>query len=306
MRNPMKKDSSNQKQMQIKRAMLVAALLANIAVCSSPSVAAQPVAGHDKQVRWQYTPSWKVQGDVIDMAHSLDDKRIFFLTSDQKVRIYSAEGKLLGSVPVAPQVAHIDISPIGDKLYLFDRSKNEFSSISLAFQRTIDTTDAPAKGAENAPVSIVVFTDFECPYCKKLPPILEQVEKNNPGKVRIFFKNMPLISIHKMAEGAARAAIAAQKQEKFWPYHDKLFAADKLSPQTLQQFAKELGLDMKKFDQDMQAQETTNALQKDMYDARNAGVEGTPTIFINGWALGNRSVEGFQEMIDTLVAEKQQ
>ncbi len=302
----MKNNSSTKKQMLIKRSMLIAALIANVAIYSSPSIAAQPLAGHDKQVRWQYTPSWKVQGDVIDMAHSLDDKRVFFLTSDQKVLIYSTEGKLLGSIPVDPQVAHIDISPIGDKLYLFDRSKKEFSSISLAFQRTIDTTDAPAKGAENAPVSIVIFTDFECPYCKKLPPVLEQVEKNNSGKVRIFFKNMPLISIHKMAEGAARAAIAAKKQGKFWPYHDKLFAADKLSPQKLQQFAEELGLDIKRFNQDMQAQETTNILQKDMYDARNAGVEGTPTIFINGWTLGNRSVEGFQEMIDTLVAEKQQ
>ncbi len=97
--------------------------------------------------------------------------------------------------------------------------------------------------------------------------------------MRIFFKNMPLIAIHNMAEGAARAAIAAKNH-------------------------KELQLDMAQFEKDMQAPETTKALQQDMYDAQKAAVEGTPTIFINGWPLGDRSVEGFQKMIDTLSAEK--
>ncbi len=303
MRDVMLKDHPIKRQHPLQTAFM-AALVAGTFVYSTAAATLPPQSGHSNQVRWQYAPSWKVGSDIIDMVHSLDGKRVFFLTKEKSVQIYTTKGTLLGTVPVAPQVAHIDISPVGDTLYLFDSDRKEFSSISLAFQNTIDTSNAPAKGAKDAPISIVVFTDFECPYCKKLPPVLEEVEKNNKGKVRIFFKNMPLISIHKMAEGAARAAIAAKNQDKFWPYHDKLFAAEELSQERLLQFAKELGLDMDKFATDMQTQETTNALQKDMYDARSAGVEGTPTIFINGWALGNRTIEGFQEMIDTLAAEK--
>ncbi len=272
----------------------------------SLAATAENKSGHHKKIRWQYSPSsWEVKAEILDMVHSLDGKHVFFLTRNKQVQIFTTKGELLGAMPVSADVTHIDISPVGDKLYLFDSSKKRFDAASIVFQRNIDTTSAPMKGAENAPISIVIFTDFQCPYCKKLPPVLDEIEKNNQGKVRIFFKNMPLIAIHNMAEGAARAAIAAKKQGKFWPYHDKLFAAEQLSPEKLHIFAKELQLDMAQFEKDMQSLETTQALQQDMYDAQKAAVEGTPTIFINGWPLGDRSVEGFQKMIDTLAAEKE-
>ncbi len=304
MRDSMTISNTAKKQLVIKNILFVVALVTGLSGYSL-AAAQEASAGHDQQIRWQYDPSWKIEADILDMAHSLDGKHVFFLTRDKQVQIFTTKGELLGVMPVDQDVTHIDISPVGDKLYLFDSSKKRFSTASIVFQRTLDTANAPAKGAENAPISIVVFTDFQCPYCKKLPPVLDEIEKNNPGKVRIFFKNMPLISIHDMAEGAARAGIAAKNQGKFWPYHDKLFAAEKLSPEKLHAFAKELKLDMAQFEKDMQAPETTRALQKDMYDAQKAGVEGTPTIFINGWGLGDRSVEGFQKMIDTLAAEKE-
>ncbi len=270
----------------------------------SLAVIPESEGGHHKQVRWQYNPSWEIEAEILDMVHSLDGKHVFFLTGNKQIQIFTAKGELLGVMPVDAGVTHIDISPVGDKLYLFNNNQKSFTTASIVFQQTIDTTGAPMKGDENAPISIVIFTDFQCPYCKKLPPVLDEIEKNNQGKVRIFFKNMPLIAIHNMAEGAARAAIAAKNQGKFWPYHDKLFAAEKLTPEKLHTFAKELQLDMAQFEKDMQAPETTKALQQDMYDAQKATVEGTPTIFINGWPLGDRSVEGFQKMIDTLSAEK--
>ncbi len=301
----MKKYSLSKRQSTIKKTALIFALLASSTGLLTPAASAQELtSGHNKQVRWQPDSAWKTEGNILDMVHTLDGKNIFFLTQDSKVKVYTTSGELLGSIPVPVETTHIDISPIGDKLYLFNRSKKEFNTISLTFQHSVDTTGAPAKGAVDAPISIVVFTDFQCPYCKKLPPVLEEIEKNNPGKVRIFFKNMPLISIHRMAEGAARAAIAAQNQGKFWPYHDKLFKAEQLSTEKFYEFAQELGLDLDQLETDMQSAETTKKLQKDMYDAQKAGVEGTPTIFINGWTLGDRSVKGFQRMIDTLSAEK--
>lgn len=262
------------------------------------------MSGINEKLQWQHTTSWETEEKIIDMVNTLDGKRVFLLTDKQKVQIFSIDGNHLGNIPVAPGVSHIQLSPTGDKLYLFDTEKNYFSAKSLSFQQKIDTTNAPSQGKENAPISIVVFTDFECPFCAKLPQLLDEVLKNNPENVQLFFKNMPLTSIHKMAEGAARAAIAAKNQGKFWPYHDKLFAAKKLSTEKLQDFAKELKLDIPQFNEDMFSQETTNTLQNDMYAAQRAGVEGTPSIFINGWPLSNRSIEGFQAMIDSLLEQK--
>lgn len=277
-------------------------------LASSTTLAAEQLpamSGNSNHIRWQSSPAWEIGAKALDMVHSLDGKKIFFLTEEQKVQIFSSNGKALGAVPVPAGVTHIDISPIGDKLYLLNNDTKKFTEVALAFQQPVDTTNSPMLGAANAPVSIVVFTDFQCPYCKKLPPVLEKVQQDNPDTVKIFFKNMPLISIHKMAEGAARAAIAAGNQGKFWPYHDKLFAANQLTPKKLEEFAEELGLDVEKFNTDMHSPETTRALQKDMYDAQKAGVEGTPSIFVNGWPLEDRSLEGFQAIIDTLLKTKE-
>ncbi len=295
--------NKQEKQLVIKTFFLLAIILGLPGY--SLAILPESEGGHHKQIRWQYDPSWEIDAEILDMVHSLDGKHVFFLTGNKQIQIFTAKGELVGVMPVDAGITHIDISPVGDKLYLFNNNKKSFSTASIVFQQTIDTTGAPMKGDKDAPISIVIFTDFQCPYCKKLPPVLDEIEKNNQGKVRIFFKNMPLIAIHNMAEGAARAAIAAKNQGKFWAYHDKLFAAEKLTPEKFHAFARELQLDMAQFEKDMQAPETTKALQQDMYDAQRAAVEGTPTIFINGWHLGDRSVEAFQQMIDTLSAEKE-
>ena len=128
-------------------------------------------------------------------------------------------------------------------------------------------------------------------------PLLEQVLEKNPETVKMVFKNMPL-RFHKFADPAARAALAAHKQGKFWEFHDRLFALEKLSNEAINNVAVELGLDIAQFNNDMNAPEIRQMINKDMVDAQNAGVTGTPTIFINGKKLKNRSPEGFQEMID--------
>ena len=87
---------------------------------------------------------------------------------------------------------------------------------------------SPYEGSVNAPVTIVVFTDFECPYCKKLEPLLKQVFESNKQNVKVVFKNMPL-RFHQFADPAARAALAAFNQGKFWEFHDELFAADRIT-----------------------------------------------------------------------------
>lgn len=108
---------------------------------------------------------------------------------------------------------------------------------------------------------------------------------------------MPL-KFHKNAEPAARAALAAYEQGKFWEFHDKLFAAKKLSMTVIQETATELNLDMERFKKDMNSSKIRAKLQKDLSDAEKAGVTGTPTVFINGRKPKQRSLQGFQLLID--------
>ena len=121
--------------------------------------------------------------------------------------------------------------------------------------------------------------------------------EKNPETVKIVFKNMPL-NFHKTAEPAARAALAAYEQGKFWEFHDKLFAAKKLSMDVIQQTAVDLNLDMPRFKKDMNSSKVRAKLQKDLSDAKKAGVTGTPTVFINGRKPKQRSLKGFQILID--------
>ena len=127
-------------------------------------------------------------------------------------------------------------------------------------------------------------------------PLLEQVFEQNKDTVKIVFKNMPL-RFHKMAVPAARAALAAGEQGKFWEFHDELFAAEKLTEEVITATAVKLGLDMEKFARDLNSPSIKQQINQDLRDAQEAGVTGTPTIFINGKKLKNRSMQGFQTMI---------
>ncbi len=121
--------------------------------------------------------------------------------------------------------------------------------------------------------------------------------EQNKDNVKVVFKNMPL-RFHKFADPAARAALAAHEQGKFWEFHDELFAAEKLSDQVIRDTAVKLGLDMTRFEADMNSPAIKQKISKDLRDAQAAGVTGTPTVFINGQRLKNRSMEGFQALIN--------
>lgn len=128
-------------------------------------------------------------------------------------------------------------------------------------------------------------------------PLLEQVLEKNPQTVKLVFKNLPL-DFHKMALPAAKAALAAREQGKFWEFHDRLFAQPKLTKEAIAKIAVDLQLDIPRFEQDMASPKIQAYIQKDMQDAQNAGVTGTPTPFINGRIPKDRNLEGFQVIIN--------
>lgn len=129
--------------------------------------------------------------------------------------------------------------------------------------------------------------------------------EKNANNVKIVFKNMPL-QFHKMADPSHRAALAAGEQGKFWEFHDKLFKAKKLSNKLINSIATDLKLDMEKFKKDMASPKIRAMINKDLADAQKAGVTGTPTVFINGRKLQQRSLQGFQQLINEELAKAKQ
>ena len=147
---------------------------------------------------------------------------------------------------------------------------------------SIPVAGAPAIGPSNAPVTLIEFSDFQCPYCVKAVPQLHALLEAYPTQIKLIFKEYPL-EIHSQAAFAALAAEAANKQGKFWPMHDALFAhRQDLSRSSVLAIAKGLGLDMKRFEADLDSPQTKQTVVRDIQDGDRAGVEGTPTLFING------------------------
>ena len=123
--------------------------------------------------------------------------------------------------------------------------------------------------------------------------------EKNPKNVKLVYKFLPLVRIHKFAMPAAIASMAAAKQGKFWQMHDALFAnSHQLSDAKIDELAKQIGLDFAQFKKDLNDPQIRQLINRDMQEAQRNGVRGTPTIFINGRQLKNRSLEGFQEAID--------
>jgi protein-disulfide isomerase len=165
--------------------------------------------------------------------------------------------------------------------------------------------DDPAEGPADAKVTIVMFSDFQCPACSATHPVLKKVIAEYPGKIRFVVRDFPLESIHDHAFAAARAANAAAKQGKFFEYIDLLYDGQKnFSDDAFVRFAKGLGLDLKKFEIDFNDKAAADEIRKDVADGNAYGVSGTPTIFINGKKVRNPAPDILRKTIDAELAAK--
>jgi protein-disulfide isomerase len=158
-------------------------------------------------------------------------------------------------------------------------------------------------GGANAAVTIVEFSDYECPYCKRAEPTVDKVVETYGDKVRVFYRDSPL-PFHADAKPAAAASRCANAQGKFWEYHQKLMASEELTPEAFKSLADAVGLERAKFDECLTKNDFADAIQKDMDDGAAAGVNGTPAFFINGRMIdGARPFEQFKEIIDEELAK---
>jgi protein-disulfide isomerase len=172
----------------------------------------------------------------------------------------------------------------------------------------VQAGNSPAMGPKNAPVTIVEWSDFQCPFCGRAQPTLKQIMEQYAGKVRLVWKNQPL-SFHPNAMPAAEAAMAAYEvggADKFWKMHDRFFEKqNELSPAFYEQVAGEIGLDVGRWKAAVESRKAQPAIQADMSAGSTLGANGTPTFFINGKRLvGALPFESFKAIIDAELSSK--
>lgn len=168
----------------------------------------------------------------------------------------------------------------------------------------IPTDGYPSLGPDDAPITIVEFSDFQCPYCRRFhADTYQSLLDAYPGKIRFVYRNLPLTSIHPDAMPSAIASLCANDQNVYWDYHDKLFSSETLTRETFIQYANDLNLNVDQFTACLDSGEHDDDIKQDMDFALNLGVQSTPTFFVNGLAIvGAQPLSSFTQIIDMELA----
>lgn len=204
---------------------------------------------------------------------------------------------------IAPRLeAHLQQQERLKQQQTFLRDLRQRYPVTIALTApTVNVTadDDPFFGPPDGLVTIIEFSDFECPYCRRVQPTLKRLLEEYRGMIKLVFRDFPLRNIHPQAQKAAEAAQCAAEQQQFWPYHDKLFSTSQLQDQDLKQYAQELGLDMQRFVPCFDSGKYAEEVERDLQDGINAGVSATPSFFINGQPVnGAIPYERFKELVD--------
>jgi protein-disulfide isomerase len=255
-----------------KRAVTIAAL-----VQSEITSHVTPVTGEEAAKFYDENKS-KLQGDL----KSLEEQIKNFLNAQ---RLQARQQEFLKSLRASAKI-------------------NVFLTPPPTFRSEVVTSGAPVRGASDAPVTIVEFSDFHCPFCRKVQPVLDELRAKYGDKVKLVYRDFPLDSLHSQARAAAEAAHCAIEQGKFWEFHDKLFKNDPDASQaTLDRFAQEAGMDVNAFEACRAAGKYKTSVQASAQEGAKLGITGTPTFFINGRTLvGAQPLDAFARVIDEELA----
>lgn len=235
----------------------------------------------------------EVDSKVLDPT----DAEIEAFYESQKSTLDSPLEKVKGTL--RQQLKYNKVQKARQEYFLMLREQNSVA-VLLSPPKTEVTYDSRRiRGKAGAPVTIVEFSDYQCPYCKSVQPTLTAVLKKYDGKVKLAFRDLPLRTNHPNAQTAAEAARCAGEQDKFWEYHDLLFAnQSRLDASGLLERARALQLDEKEFESCVSSGKYKAEIEQDLQDALRAGVQGTPGFFINGIYLnGAQPAEAFDKAI---------
>lgn len=238
---------------------------------------------------------------AVDVAVSADGNRVFTLHKGGEVQILSAAGERLEQFNLGFEAERLAVAPDGEQLFI--TVGNELRLVEVATVQPLPVLNSPVKGSDRASVTLTVFSDFQCPYCSRVVPLVDELLARNPETVRVVFKQFPL-RMHNMALPAALASLAAREQGKFWPMHDLLFANfNQLTEEKITELAKAAGLDMARFAVDRGDPKLRDEVQRDQILGQQSGVQGTPSLFLNGRLLRERNPAAVQRLIDREVTK---
>ncbi len=244
---------------------------------------------------------------VAELTKREIDEQALTVSDDQKRAVYESSPQAFQGRSQSEAFAQIDAnlrrirtSEAREKLLRSLRAKTPVKILLEPPRFAVVATDSPTVGPETAPVTIVGFSDFQCPYCSRVVPTLKQLGERYAGKIRIVFRDFPLTTIHKDAQKAAEAGRCAFEQGRFWEMHDLMFGQQqRLAVSELKKHAAGLGLDMGKFGDCLDSGRTGTHIARDVQDAGRLGVSGTPTFFVNGRRLtGGATYQNFAEAIE--------
>jgi protein-disulfide isomerase len=243
----------------------------------------------------------------VEVEALLEQQRTAVSVSDEEIaKFYEENQERLGDATLEQMGPRIRSHLEGRAKRQAETSFVEGLRTAAAVEILIDAprvevaADGPALGPADAPVTIVEFSDFQCPFCARAGPIVKELNAKYPEQVRIVYRHFPLDSIHPRARPAAEAAACADEQGAFWPYHDLLFANPRgLSDEDLVRYAGEAGIDTEKFAQCVTEGRHRKQVERDLQEGRRVGVSGTPSFFVNGRMLGGaQPVEEFVRLIE--------
>jgi protein-disulfide isomerase len=232
------------------------------------------------------------------------------LVTEQEVEAFYEQNK--ARVPGDPTTVrqqirtHLQNEKISSKKQEYFQRLRSSAKIAIHLQPPpvhrveVSTSGAPFKGPANAPVTIVKFEDFHCPFCKRVQPTIAQILTKYGNNVKLVHRDFPIDSIHPAARKAHEAARCANEQGKFWQYHDVLYAnAPKAEAADLKSYAEKVGLNVQAFEKCVTSGKFRDIVQKDVDEGVRLGVNGTPSFFINGRLLaGAEPIDRFAAIID--------
>lgn len=209
-----------------------------------------------------------------------------------KIRMLESGGETLRQAQGEREIAQASPTPAEEETALGEEEAAKLAEVGLV------------RGNPEASVTIVEFSDFQCPFCARVQATLDQIFDTYGDEVKLVYRHFPL-PFHENAENAALASMCANEQGKFWEYHDQLFEnQEKMTLANLKKWAADLGLNTDKFDSCLDNQTYKDQVDKDVKDGQAAGVSGTPTFFINGQRLvGAQPFENFKTIIDAELAK---
>lgn len=254
----------------------------------------------------------------ISVAALLDGEivsRVGLVTEQEIERFYQAnKGRLQGDEASAREQIRVYLQnqklQVQREAYLKTLRSQSKVVVHLkpppVFRSDVSAEGAPFKGGEAAPVTVVEFQDFHCPFCKRVQGTIGELLARYGDKVKVVHRDFPIDQLHPQARKVHEAARCANEQGKFWAYHDKLYEnAPKATPDHLKAYAREGGLDLPAFEQCLASGRYRVAVQRDVEEGQRLGVTGTPTFFINGRQLtGAQPLEAFVQAIDEELAAR--